>query len=54
MQLFTFLSKMPSKDLPQNEEIAKIVFDNVVIDVINSEKDISEVKINHNRQLILI
>ena len=34
---------MTSKDLPQDEEIANIVFDDLVIDVVNSEKEISEV-----------
>ena len=26
---------MPNKDLPQDEEIAKVVFDDVVVDLIN-------------------
>ena len=34
---------MRSEDLPQDEEIANIVFDDLVIDVVNSEKEISEV-----------
>ena len=34
---------MTSEDLPQDEEIAKIAFDDKVIDVVNSEKEISEV-----------
>ena len=31
---------MPSKDLPQDEETAKVVFDDVVI---NTEEELSEV-----------
>ena len=40
-KLFTFLPQMPSKDLPQDEEITKVVFDDVVFDVINFEKEIT-------------
>ena len=34
---------MTSKDLPQDEETTKMVFNDVVIDIINSEEELSEV-----------